>query len=124
MSIDVYELRQDQFYGNGRCYLLVTLQLLEIALVLVASRSCCQRHRKRGSQHHVNGCKTLLLFDDYRRAFATGVEKVLGHSFWQANATVRRRIPRNIALVHCVATVEMHAVGHLRAIEMCPRRLR
>jgi len=71
----------------------------------------------------VSGCKTFLLFHDYRRAFATGVEKVLRHSFRQANATVRRSIPRNIALVHCVATVEMHAVGHLRAIEMCPRRL-
>ena len=66
----------------------------------------------------------LLLFHDHGRAFGTGVEKVLGHSFRQANATVRRSIPRDIALVHCVATVEMHAIGHLRAIEMCPGRLR
>ena len=37
---------------------------------------------------------------------------------------MRRSIPRDIALVHCVATVEMHAIGHSRAIEMCPARLR
>jgi hypothetical protein len=37
---------------------------------------------------------------------------------------VRCSVPRYIALVHCVATVEMHAIGHSRAIEMCPRRLR
>ena len=70
------------------------------------------------------GCKTFLLFHDYQRAFVTGVEKVLGHSFRQANATVRRSIPRDIALVHCIATVKMHAIGHSRAIEMCPGRLR
>jgi hypothetical protein len=30
--------------------------LFEIAFVLVASGSRCQRHRKRGSQHHAIGC--------------------------------------------------------------------
>jgi len=49
---------------------------------------------------------------------------VLSHSFRQANAAVRRSIPGDIALVHCVATVEMHAIGHPRPIEMCPGRLR
>jgi hypothetical protein len=35
-----------------------------------------------------------------------------------------RSIPRDIALVHCVTAVEMHAIGHSRAIEMCPGRLK
>jgi len=37
----------------------VNLPHFEIGLVLVRSRSRCQRHRKRGSQHHVNGCSAL-----------------------------------------------------------------
>jgi hypothetical protein len=49
---------------------------------------------------------------------------MLGHSFRQANSAVRCSIPGDIALVHCVATIEMHAIGHLRSIEMCPGRLR
>jgi hypothetical protein len=37
---------------------------------------------------------------------------------------MRRSIPRDVPLVHCVAAVEMHAIGRSRAIEMCPARLR
>jgi hypothetical protein len=34
------------------------LSLLEIALALVRLDHVASRHRKRGSQHHLSGCKT------------------------------------------------------------------
>jgi hypothetical protein len=36
-----------------------TLQLFELALVLVRFDHVCQRHHKSESQHHVSGRKTL-----------------------------------------------------------------
>ena len=63
-----------------------------------------------------------LLSHDHRRAFWSVLEEWLCHSFRQANATVRSGIRWDIAFMHCVAAVEMHAIGHSRPIEMRARR--
>jgi hypothetical protein len=42
-----------------RLFVFHTLRLFEIARVLVRFDHVAKRHRKRESQHHVSGCKTL-----------------------------------------------------------------
>ena len=101
---------------------MIVLPLFEIALVLVRLD-----HGANGIvnvDHRLRAAAELLLFHDHGRTFRARLEKVLSHSFRQANAAVRRCIPGDIALVHCVAAVEMHAIGHPRSIEMCPGWLR
>ena len=63
-----------------------------------------------------------LLSHDHRCAFWSVLEEWLCHSFRQANATVRRGIRWDIAFMHCVPAVEMHAIRHSRSIEMRARR--
>src|SRR5947207_135208 len=59
-----------------------------------------------------------LLCHDHRCPFGSVFEEWSRHSFRQANASVRRGIRWDVTFVHCVAAVEMHAIGHSRSIEM------
>jgi len=49
--------------------------------------------------------RRLLFFNYHRRAFVSGVVEMLRHSFWQPDAAMRRRIGRDVAFVHRVATL-------------------
>src|SRR6516165_1605683 len=44
---------------------------------------------------------------------------MLGHSFWQPDAAMGRRIGRDEALVHRVAASKKHGVWHSCPVEMC-----
>src|SRR5260370_546524 len=68
------------------------------------------------------GASTLLLVHDHRRAFCCVFEEWLRHSFRHADAAVRCGKRRNVTLVHRVAAIEEHGIGHSRAIKMCARR--
>src|SRR6266478_4244279 len=59
-----------------------------------------------------------LLFHGYWCANRGVFEERLGHPSRQANATVRRGIRRDIALMHGVAASEEHGIRHLGAVEM------
>ena len=63
-----------------------------------------------------------FLFYNHRRAGLGVIEKDFRHPFWQADATVRGRVRRHVALVHRVAAPEKHRVRHPRSIVMRARR--
>src|SRR5205823_3233965 len=63
----------------------------------------------------------FLLHND-RRADRRVVEKRLRHFFGDANAAVRGRVRRDVALMHGVTTAEEHSVRHAGAVVMRARR--
>jgi hypothetical protein len=63
-----------------------------------------------------------FLFYDHGGAGCGVIEKDFRHPFWQADATVRRRVRRHVALVHRVAAPEKHRERHPGPIVMRPRR--
>jgi len=59
-----------------------------------------------------------FLLHDHRRADRRVFEKRFGHPRGQTDAAVRRRVGRDITLVHGVAAAEKHRIRHSRAIVM------
>src|SRR4030095_6236922 len=64
-----------------------------------------------------------LFFHGHRRPYGSVFEEWSRHSPWQANATMRCGIRRNIALVHRIAAPEEHSIWHLRTVEVRARWL-
>ncbi len=65
--------------------------------------------------------RQLFLHDD-RCALVGSVKETLRHPFRDANAAMRSGKGRDIALVHGVTAIEMHAVRHLSSLKMAPFR--
>jgi hypothetical protein len=64
-----------------------------------------------------------FLLHDHRRTGGRVIEKGLRHFFRDPNATMRRGVGRDVALVHRVTATEEHRVRHPRAVVMSPLRL-
>lgn len=86
-----------------------------------------RRRRSDGGWNRIkngncNGMHYGFLPDNHRGAVGRVIEKRLGHSRGEANATMGGGVGRDVSLVHRIAAAEKHRVGHARAIVMAAGR--
>src|SRR5438552_17634168 len=92
-------------------------------IIFTSEESSECRHRQFSASPDADASPRNLFFDRYWRTARNRFEKVFGHEFRHADATVRRGITGQITRMQSCPGDDAHKVRHRRALIMATRRV-